>query len=238
MGKKYKGKLCPYCGTAISTSEEHIFARGFFREADRANLPKAPACRKCNGEKAELEHYAQTVLPFGGRHYAAKENLETIVQRRLQKNQKLFRELNAGRGRAMVVEKPDGLAVPTMTIPIQPAKLLVLAELITKGLAWHHWGLVFGRNTSIIGKFLTNVGDDMMREFVSKTDLHQASNDLGRGTMRYWCCQHKAIPEAMICQIMLLGGVALANEDPSQGVCSKITVVTRPPTLLSPPWPW
>jgi hypothetical protein len=54
MGKKYKGKLCPYCGIATSTTEEHIFARGFFLEVDRANLPKAPACENCNRRKQAI----------------------------------------------------------------------------------------------------------------------------------------------------------------------------------------
>ena len=57
MSKKYKGKICAYCGTATADTEDHVLARQFFTEDEHGNLPKAPACSVCNNEKSKLEHY-------------------------------------------------------------------------------------------------------------------------------------------------------------------------------------
>jgi hypothetical protein len=46
--KKFNEKMCVYCATQLATTEDHVFARGFFVEACRDNLPKVPACQPCN----------------------------------------------------------------------------------------------------------------------------------------------------------------------------------------------
>lgn len=78
MSKKYKGKICVYCVEAESTSTDHVFARKFFLETDRAGLPQVPSCDPCNRAKATLEHYLASVLPFGARHSGARDNLELV----------------------------------------------------------------------------------------------------------------------------------------------------------------
>ena len=95
VSKKVKGKDYAYCPKvkAKATTDDHVFAREFFTLADRHNLPKAPACKKCNGDKGKFEHYLTATLPFAGRHAQAAENLQVGVPGRLGKNQKLSREL-------------------------------------------------------------------------------------------------------------------------------------------------
>jgi ribosomal protein L40E len=93
MKKNFKGKICAYCGSAQAATDDHIFARSLFLEGDRPDLPKAPACRKCNEAKSKLEHYVTAVLPFGGRHPQAGENLLKMVPRRLDKNRRLGQEM-------------------------------------------------------------------------------------------------------------------------------------------------
>jgi 5-methylcytosine-specific restriction endonuclease McrA len=52
--KKYVGKPCAYCGKdGISETRDHVVAKEFFLEEDRANLPLVPACGICNGEKSK-----------------------------------------------------------------------------------------------------------------------------------------------------------------------------------------
>ena len=55
-------------------------ARKFLLEKGRADLRQAPACDRCNNEKAKLESYLMTVLPFGGRHIDTVENLASMVK--------------------------------------------------------------------------------------------------------------------------------------------------------------
>ena len=104
MGKKYKGKICVYCGSAPSETAHHVVARKFFLEKDRANLPKVPACLGCNGQKSTLENHLTTVLPFGGRHADARSSLVDRVPPRLAKNRALHRALAAS-------QTPDGNAI-------------------------------------------------------------------------------------------------------------------------------
>ena len=137
MSKKFKSKLCVYCAEEPSTSADHVFAREFLLPRHRMNLPKVPACDGCNREKANLEHYLASLLPFGGRHSNARENLETMVPKRLRKNVRLHRALAQGQGTAW--GQADTLVVPTMTLPIDSGRFERLFQLIAKGLIWYHW---------------------------------------------------------------------------------------------------
>jgi hypothetical protein len=124
MGKKYKGKPCVYCGERDSTTADHVWGRGFCLEQYRDNLPQVPACGKCNGEKARLEHYLMTVLPFGGQHRDSQTTLRALVPKRLEKNARLSRELQIGY---------MGDKLPLRENSVEP-----LFRFIAKGLVWHH----------------------------------------------------------------------------------------------------
>ena len=133
MSKKYNGKLCVYCAKNKNTQTEHVFAREFFHVDDRRDLdlPKVPACSTCNGEKSRLEHYALSVLPFGGRHAAARANLETRVPKRLEANAPLARDLFQGIGRTWV-KNSSGLVLPRMTFPLDIDRLKPLFVFVAK----------------------------------------------------------------------------------------------------------
>jgi hypothetical protein len=62
VSKKFKGKPCVYCTDGTAISADHVIARQFFLERHRANIPKAPACVKCNGEKSALEEQGDLPL--------------------------------------------------------------------------------------------------------------------------------------------------------------------------------
>jgi len=122
MSKKYKGKVCVYCGVNTSDTADHIFAREFFLQENRQNLPKVPACKKCNSEKSVLEHYATTVLPFGGRGKRTQDFLKTMVRKRLAKNYKLHVALFVGKQRRWR-QAESGVFVPGLTLPFDYSKI-------------------------------------------------------------------------------------------------------------------
>src|SRR5215467_10644342 len=123
MSKRFRGKTCIYCLQRPSTTTgDHVFARQLFPFDKRANLPKVPGCEFCNNQKSILEHYLASVLPFGARHKDASENLTKMVPPRLAKNQKLARELHAGRARVLSEEEP-GVVVDTLSLPLDGEKL-------------------------------------------------------------------------------------------------------------------
>jgi hypothetical protein len=104
--------MCVYCATRPATTEDHVFARAFFVEGRRGELPKVPACQPCNQVKSGLEHYLATVLPFAGQH--APANLQDMVPRRLANNLRLHRTLATGMSRNWTREA--GVYMPTSTL--------------------------------------------------------------------------------------------------------------------------
>lgn len=183
MSKKFNGKLCVYCAKGRGEGADHVFAREFFLVQHRGGLPKVPACSKCNGDKAELEHYALSVLPFGGRHASARLNLETMIPKRLKRNPPLHRTLDQGRGRAWVKDRAR-LILPTMTIPIDGHRLERLFALIAKGLVWYHWQTYLSDADSINVTMLTKAGERFFEErFFQLNARDRVAVSLGDGTV-------------------------------------------------------
>ena len=92
--KRYMGKPCAYCGVDGSSSTvDHVIAKSFFFEEDRANLPQVPACKKCNNDKSGLEHYATAALLTGTKHVEGDRYRQEEVAPRITKNRKLQMEL-------------------------------------------------------------------------------------------------------------------------------------------------
>jgi len=140
MSKKLRGKPCAYCVVRTATTDDHVFSREFFLVEDRNNLPKAPACAKCNGEKSKLEHYLTTVLPFGARHAQAMDNMQVNVPGRLAKNRKLHRQLQNGAQHAWLKDG-GGIYQPMGSVHFEGEKLGELLRYVVRGLAWFHWGI-------------------------------------------------------------------------------------------------
>jgi hypothetical protein len=74
---------------------DHIFAREFFLIPDRGSS-KAPCCGECGSEKSKDENYLIAVLPLEGLHSGARENLTTMLPKRLARDRKLHEELAVG----------------------------------------------------------------------------------------------------------------------------------------------
>src|SRR5207302_2645637 len=142
MSKRFKGgDVCAYCSKRRASTADHIFARSFFLEPARANLPQAPSCHQCNNEKSRLEHYLATVVPFGGQHGDALETLVSLVPGRLKKNRKLQQQLSAHH-----VEE---------NLPFDGVILERLLMLIARGLLWHHWKVYLNDGTHSIRCLIT-----------------------------------------------------------------------------------
>jgi len=149
MSKQFKGKPCVYCaGANIAETGDHVFAREFFLPPQRANLPKVPACNRCNGDKSNLEHYLTALLPFGGRQADASTNLTTMVPKRLESNRRLHRGLTRGIKTVWTTE-PSGLYVRTLALPFDGENLEQLLALIVRGLMWHHWQVLVAADSFV-----------------------------------------------------------------------------------------
>ncbi len=213
MSKKFKNLPCVYCsGQQLATTADHVLARQFFIERDRDNLPKAPACARCNGEKSELEHYLTAVLPFGGLHATATENLEAQVPPRLAKNRKLHRELNEG-----LIKKTWPAAdenVGAMAIPFQGEKLISLYGMIARGLLWHEWKAIVAPDEIVQPYSLSFAGEFLFKKLFQAKAVRRVSRDWGNGTVKYDGVQFADISIMYAWRIQIYGGVVLAEDRP------------------------
>lgn len=149
MSKKYKGKTCVYCGVAdISDTGDHVLARQFVLERHRGDMPKVPACKACNEEKARLEHHLTATLPIGARHADAAAILRD-VPKRLAKNPALQRSVDHTI-ESRWMPAPSGLLLKTSVVLIDADALLPWAAMVVKGLVWHHWNIVVDSDREVV----------------------------------------------------------------------------------------
>jgi hypothetical protein len=164
MSKKFKGKPCVYCQERPSIKQgDHVFSRELFLESERANLIKVPSCDECNNEKSKFEHYLTVLLPFGGRHTDAKDNLSTLVSPRLDKNLKLKRELEAGMKYVWSKDQNGGL-IRNLTVPIDIDRFTGLFKYLVKALSWHHWDTYIRKDSVVFTTALTKFGVEMFHQ--------------------------------------------------------------------------
>jgi hypothetical protein len=230
MGKRYKGKTCVYCAAAgASETADHVFAREFLPVTHRSQTPQVPACRQCNKDKSDLEHYLTAVLLFGGRHADAGPNLQNDGERRLAKNQKLRRELAQGGSRIWTRER-SGLVVHALTVPIDGEKVEKLAAFIVRGLMWRHWEIVLGPDCFVDVLSLTRRGEAFFDRYRKMRAKHRVRGDIGNGALVYEGAQGTDNPQISVWELSILGGAKMASADGSD-FTSKFGVLTGPQSI-------
>ena len=184
-----------------------MFAREFFLVHRRDNLPQVPACADCNNAKSQLEHHLTALLPFGGRHADALDNLQSMVPKRFAKNAKLHRELVAGQG--TVWNRTEGsLLVRQMTLPIA-GQLERLFEFISKALLWHHWKARLTDDHAVIAGL---VPDNFLDSFSKVPPERRVEVNLSGGTVSYRGLQGNDYPETSAWEFTMYGGLEILDE--------------------------
>jgi hypothetical protein len=218
---KFAGKTCVYCAAKPATVPDHIFARAFFLVPRRDNLPQVPACEQCNGAKAKLEHYLASVLPFGGCHQDASENLSTAVPDRLAKNIRLHRELEGGMSNASV-----GGGGSVMTVPFEPEKLSRLFEYIAKALAWHHWQVLIDGKADVWAGILNATGEALFNSYLAMNARARVDENLGADTFSYLGAQGTDDSQMSVWLFTIYGGLRLCGDpDAPHEQVSKVGVL-------------
>lgn len=228
MSKRFRGKPCIYCsGQRLATTGDHVLARQFCLACERADLPQVPACSPCNNAKSSLEHYLTAVLPFGAQHAGASENLETLVPGRLEKNQRLRRELAANIGSAPC----PGTGRPSMTIPFDGEKLAQLFGFMARGLLWHEWGVMLASTDVVKTINLAPLGEKLFESMFELKAARRTSGNLGNGVLAYRGAQGLGEPNFSIWEFQFYSGVVLIEEAGSTEASLKGGVVTGPASL-------
>ena len=214
--KKWKGKLCVYCGKTPATTADHVVARQFFLLDKRDNLPKVPACAPCNSEKSGHETYLTAVLPFGGRHADALSTLQDMVPPRLAKHAKLQATLRRGRERLWRPSE-GGVLMPALAIPFDHQRMVALFQEIVRGLAWHHWAVILADGYQVEAGALSREGEAIFSTLIEARCHREVHVDLGDGAFVYDGYQGVDYPELTVWRFTVFGGIELAGDPAAPG---------------------
>ena len=230
MGKKYKGKTCVYCAEeGVSKTRDHVLAREFVLERHRANLPVVPACTACNNLKSRLEASLTTLLPFGGRHPDAVENLSTMVPKRLQANATLRSKIGHGLDNQAWVPTPGGILHRTTTIPIDASQMEAWISYLTLGLIFHHWRSIVSGLTNVTPMLLTAEGERLYAPvFGLKAARRVPVTTIGGGALTYEGVMDTTNSLASAWRFAIYGGIQLGGDDPRERASTYyVTVIPR-----------
>jgi hypothetical protein len=218
--KRYKGKDCAYCGEPGSTStNDHVVPKSFFLDAERIaglHIPQVAACARCNNEKSALEGYVSSALLIGSRHPEANRYRREKVGPRLDRNQKLRRELNIDA--PPIWTEINGVLQPMHVIKIDPEKVDRLLQLIVRGLYRHHYGKPLPHEMIPDVSMIRPEAEAFMWASVSHffpPEVPRINCNLGRGTFIYSCVQSPAHEGFTAWMIGLHGGIPLHGQDGS-----------------------
>lgn len=227
MSKAFKGKPCVYCVEAEAQTADHVIARAFFLPGTAENLPKIPACAKCNNEKSKIEHYLAAVMPFGGMHPTAASTLSILTPPRLAKNRKLHRTL-ADEMATMFTSRDGGPWTPEMTVPIDGKELERLFALIARGLAWHHWKVFLDSEHIVLAGFLSGMGTKLFEGLLALGAREREAGNFGDGVFSYEGVQSAECPELTVWRMSLYG--AEVGGDPRHPLvrCGNAYALTAP----------
>lgn len=226
MGKGYKGVPCVYCLEREAEDGDHVLSRQFFPKDKRDNLPKVPACKKCNNEKSKLEHYLTAVMPFGAQHRDARGAM-AMVEPRLEKNKKL--RVRLAEGMRQVFKSLNGGAwTPEMTVPIQGDALEKLSALIIKGLAFHHWKIELGADYFVRASFFNAAGRQFFDPLFDGAARDRVKDDFGDGAFIYEGVQSLECAELTLWKMSIYGTEVGGDQRSPAERCSIIYGITAP----------
>ena len=214
MSKKYKGKTCVYCGSdGKSETKDHILAREFVLVRHRHNLPAAPGCRACNRKKSVLEKHCTTVFPFGGRHPDARENLSTMVPKRLEAAPALRRQIERNLG-PVFVQTPHGSIEHVSVVHLEVNSIHEWIRYVVTGLIWHHWNVVAGGQTDIdVHLIAPQVEAQLASIFNMRAARRVPLTSIGGDTLIYEGAMAQGEPLCSAWRLAIYGGMELAGDD-------------------------
>lgn len=230
--RRFRGMVCVYCSMRPAHTGDHVFARAFFLERARGDLPQVPTCEICNGRKADLERYLSAVLPFGGVHADAHDNMVELLPRRLAGNLRLANELASGR-RPIWRRTPDALYLG-MTIPVDPAQVVALFAMVGRALAWLHWHVYLTSEQDAGALMLTPLGQRYFDRLFAMNARDRVERDLGNGAVHYRGAKAVDTPQLTLWRVTFYGGLLFTGDQAAPNETThEIAAITGPRRLVT-----
>jgi hypothetical protein len=209
VSKKFKNKTCAYCGVeGASETADHVLAREFVDISLRHEIPVVPSCKTCNQIKSVLEHYATTVLPFGGRQPDSSNRLKEDVPKRLKGNLRLHREIENGMTR--VWNQENGVYSRTLAIPLDGNRIQQLIDFTVRGLMFYHWGIALGRDCALEVLSLTPNDENCFNLIKQSRTQRREYGNIGNGALIYEGLQGMEEPRFSVWEVSMLGGAIMS----------------------------
>ncbi len=213
MSKKWKRKTCVYCGAeGKSDTKDHILARQFVLERHRGYLPAVPACTECNNRKSALESELVSLLPFGGRHADASEQLEFLVGGRLERNERLRSKLSAALTNELITDL-EGRTVERTMVIYGPC-LDRWVEFLTLGLIAHHFQQTVAGKVVITPSLLSMAGEIAYAPIFRAKGHRVPPTSIGGGALYYQGTMSLEQPLASVWRMAFFGGIHIGGEEP------------------------
>jgi hypothetical protein len=209
--KKFKGKLCVYCRRNESTTADHVFPRELFQVEQRDKLPKVPSSLDCNNEKSKLEHYLLAILPFGATHSNSELALSVDAAKRLEKNQRLHKELKKGFGYRQVPLEYGGTE-KRLVVNLNYEALHEFVGFIGRALIWCHWGKYLPLNFYFTVFTPSSTGIEYISQLFEMSSSYRVDVKLGGDTVRYKGVMSEIDEGLSVWAIQLLGGMTVSDE--------------------------
>jgi hypothetical protein len=220
--KRFKGKLCAYCGeVGASTTGDHVFAREFFLVRHRSNLPQVPACVRCNSEKSSLESYLLQIMPLGGNHAEAHETTKTLMPKRAaHPANKVLRDIIESPKQTVWLTDQAGQRHKRIPVYVDAIKLQDWCGLVARGLAFFHFGVATPDYQVETIPLAAEVEHDILAFACRYKGGEYVERAVGNGALDYRgfkCADDEA---ASMWIIQLYGGIPIGGDPAASRVCA------------------
>ena len=184
--KKFKNKTCAYCGVSgVSETGDHIFARQFFMERDRAHLAQVPACASCNNEKSKLENHLLQVLPLGSIHESASEMVQTLMPKRAARQEnRVLQEILGNPKESVVLVNQAGQRHEREPALLDANTMEEWFGLVARGLAYFHWDVVKPHYDIVVRPIANEAERDLLALGKKTDEADRVEGDCGQRHIR------------------------------------------------------
>lgn len=165
-------------------------------------------------------------MPFGWNNREAGTMLESMVLPRLLKNIKLHTTLAAGKTIAYQ-SMNGGPWTSQMSLPVDGQKLMMLYKYITKGLAFHHWNILFSPEHILKVGFFTREGERHIDKLMSLNG-ERVQRNLGNDTFIYEGVRSYESPYLTVWRMSLYGAELSESRKSMPERVTKAYAITAP----------
>jgi hypothetical protein len=231
--KKFKGKTCAYCAVpGSSETGDHVFARQFFVESDRANLPEVPACARCNNDKSASENYLLQLLPLGASH-AGADNVRTnlMPKRAAHHGNKVLRQTLESPNSPVWLLDSEGQKHERIPVLVDAQKLKNWCGAIAQGLAYFHWGTALAAVDIDVIPLADTVETEILSLVTAKNTGCYIEQSVGRGAFEYIGFRESRNAAESVWLIRIYGRMPIGGDPTISPVCASSWGVFITPTL-------